>query len=86
MRRIEKRGVVNVLCDDYGCSPATKAEAEFFDEITRLRAEVADLAHALREMTDDRDSWREQESARAAEAVRFMQERDALRAARDHTP
>lgn len=41
MRRIEKRGEVNVLCDDYGCSPATKAEAEFFDEITRLRAENA---------------------------------------------
>ena len=43
MRRIEKRGEVNVLCDDYGCSPATKAEAEFFDEITRLRAEVEAL-------------------------------------------
>ena len=43
MRRIEKRGEVNVLCDDYGCSPATKAEAEFFDEITRLRAEVEEL-------------------------------------------
>ena len=43
MRRIEKRGEVNVLCDDYGFSPATKAEAEFFDEITRLRAEVEAL-------------------------------------------
>lgn len=47
MRRIEKRGEVNVLCDDYGCSPATKAEAEFFDEITRLRAEVASLTAQL---------------------------------------
>ncbi len=47
MRRIEKRGAVNVLCDDYGCSPATKAEAEFFDEITRLRAEVASLTAQL---------------------------------------
>lgn len=52
----------------------------YYNELTRLRAEVADLAHALREMTDDRDSWREQESARAAEAVQFLQERDALRA------
>ena len=43
MRRIEKRGAVNVLCDDYGYSPATRAEVEFFDEITRLRAEVARL-------------------------------------------
>ena len=43
MRRIEKRGEVNVLCDDYGCSPATRAEVEFFDEITRLRAEVEAL-------------------------------------------
>ena len=43
MRRIEKRGAVNVLCDDDGCSPATKAEAEFFDEIERLRAEVEAL-------------------------------------------
>ena len=42
MRRIEKRGVVNVLCDDdgNGCMPATRAEIEFFDEIERLRAEV----------------------------------------------
>jgi hypothetical protein len=47
MRRIEKRGEVNVLCDDYGCSPATKAEAEFFDEITRLRAEVEALRNGL---------------------------------------
>ena len=47
MRRIEKRGVVNVLCDDYGCSPATKAEAEFYAEITRLRAEVASLTAQL---------------------------------------
>ena len=47
MRRIEKRGEVNVLCDDYGCSPATKAEAEFFDEITRLRAENASLTAQL---------------------------------------
>jgi len=47
MRRIEKRGEVNVLCDDYGCSPATKAEAEFFDEITRLRAEVEALLNGL---------------------------------------
>ena len=47
MRRIEKRGVVNVLCDDdgNGCMPATRAEIEFYAEITRLRAEV----DALRE-------------------------------------
>ena len=160
MRRIEKRGEVNVLCDDYGCSPATKAEAEFFDEITRLRAEVASLTAqlqsgesfhavavhqrdaawgevetlkatltqqckgfradvekleaevealkaenlrldaavldwlyangpngwieklrvAVEDLTADRDSWRDQASARAADAVRFMQERDAARA------
>ena len=103
MRRIEKRGAVNVLCDDYGCSPATKAEAEFFDEIERLRAEVealradADdaaryryvngpngwiekLRVAVEDLTADRDSWRDQASARAADAVRFMQERDAARA------
>ena len=51
MRRIEKRGVVNVLCDDdgNGCMPATRAEIEFFDEINRLRAEVEALraAHDL---------------------------------------
>ena len=103
MRRIEKRGAVNVLCDDDGCSPATKAEAEFFDEIERLRAEVealradADdaaryryvngpngwiekLRVAVEDLTADRDSWRDQASARAADAVRFMQERDAARA------
>ena len=47
MRRIEKRGAVNVLCDDdgNGCMPATRAEIEFYAEITRLRAEV----DALRE-------------------------------------
>lgn len=75
MRRIEKRGVVNVLCDDdgNGCMPATRAEVEFFDELTRLRAEVEDL-------TADRDSWSEQASARTADAVQFMQERDAARA------
>ena len=64
MRRIEKRGEVNVLCDDYGCSPATKAEAEFFDEITRLRAEVEVLradaerwehARSIACFTEDRD-------------------------------
>ncbi len=45
MRRIEKRGAVNVLCDDdgNGCMPATRAEIEFFDEIERLRAEVEAL-------------------------------------------
>ena len=160
MRRIEKRGVVNVLCDDYGCSPATKAEAEFYAEITRLRAEVASLTAqlqsgesfhavavrqrdaawgevetlkatltqqckgfradvekleaevealkaenlrldaavldwlyangpngwieklrvAVEDLTADRDSWRDQAYARAADAVRFMQERDAARA------
>lgn len=50
MRRIEKRGVVNVLCDDHGCSPATKAEAEFFDETARLRAEVQSLRTALEQI------------------------------------
>ncbi len=45
MRRIEKRGAVNVLCDDDGNGrmPATRAEIEFFDEIERLRAEVEAL-------------------------------------------
>ena len=49
MRRIEKRGVVNVLCDDdgNGCMPATRAEVEFFDELTRLRAEVESLKATL---------------------------------------
>ena len=42
-------------------------------ELTRLRAEVEDL-------TADRDSWIEQASARTADAVQFMQERDAARA------
>lgn len=42
-------------------------------ELARLRAEVEDL-------TADRDSWIEQASARTADAVQFMQERDAVRA------
>ncbi len=53
MRRIEKRGAVNVLCDDdgNGCMPATRAEIEFFDEIERLRAEVEALrADALKQV------------------------------------
>jgi cell division septum initiation protein DivIVA len=73
MRRIEKRGEVNVLCDDYGCSPATKAEAEFFDEITRLRAEVALLTAQLQSgesfhavAVRQRDAaWREVEALKA---------------------
>ncbi len=73
MRRIEKRGEVNVLCDDYGCSPATKAEAEFFDEITRLRAEVASLTAQLQSgesfhavAVRQRDAaWREVEALKA---------------------
>ena len=42
-------------------------------EITRLRA-------ALEDLTADRDSWIEQDSARTADAVQYLQERDAARA------
>lgn len=42
-------------------------------EVERLRAQVEDL-------TANRDSWLEQASARTADAVQFMQERDAARA------
>lgn len=78
MTTIENRAGVDVLVMGTGCRPATEAEVQFCAEITRLQAAIADLKHALLEMTDDRDSWAEQESARAAEAVAFMQERDAL--------
>jgi len=40
--------------------------------------EIQALLDAYDDLTADRDSWREQASARAADAVRFMQERDAL--------
>ena len=75
MRRIEKRGAVNVLCDDdgNGCMPATRAEVEFFDELTRLRADVASLTAQLQSgesfhavAARQRDAaWREVEALRA---------------------
>ena len=72
MRRIEKRGEVNVLCDDYGCSPATKAEAEFFDEITRLRAENAEHSRA-------RDRLEAELRECDREIAALIAERDAMR-------
>ena len=41
---------------------------------------IEKLRVAVEDLTADRDSWRDQASARAADAVRFMQERDAARA------
>lgn len=49
-----------------------------------LQAEIADLTHDVGEalaeiarLADDRDSWRQQASARTDDAVRFAGERDA---------
>ena len=65
-------------------------------EVEALRADADDAARyryvngpngwieklrvAVEDLTADRDSWRDQASARAADAVRFMQERAAARA------
>lgn len=85
MRRIEKRGAVNVLCDDDGdgCMPATRAEIEFFVEIGRLRAKVASLTAQLQSgesfhavAVRQRDAaWKEIEALRA-DAERLTGERD----------
>ena len=79
MRRIEKRGVVNVLCDDdgNGCMPATRAEVEFFDELTRLRADVEALKAKLAEYSraNDRIVAELRECDREVEALRADAER-----------
>ena len=41
---------------------------------------IEKLRVAVEDLTADRDSWRDQASARTADAVQFMQERDAARA------
>lgn len=42
--------------------------------------EIVRLRNALRNMTDDRDSWSDQASNRLDDAVRFLEERDKLKA------
>jgi len=76
MRRIEKRGAVNVLCDDdgNGCMPATRAEIEFYAEITRLSAEVDALKR-----THDEAMKRSHEVTQEM-ARQFETEVEALRA------
>ena len=38
------------------------------------------MRREVQRLTDDRDSWRDQASARTADAVKYARERDALRA------
>ena len=78
MRRIEKRGAVNVLCDDdgNGCMPATRAEIEFFDEIERLRAENKSIG-------GEADAWRESAITCQRSASEFARQRDILLLERD---